>query len=175
MITTDPDGFLALYERNPVMGESGLKDGQRLTDEAGNEIKIDGPGGYNGRNKFYTVDWNRDGVMDIICGQAGRSGINKDLKFDMPREPRATAALLINIGTNKLPVYKAAQTLKLANGENIYFGTHSCAPAVYDYDGDGWDDLFIGAETGWVHCYNRSLFEDASQFLKIPVDIGNIE
>ncbi|MFI4911664.1 MAG: LamG domain-containing protein [Sedimentisphaeraceae bacterium JB056] len=171
MITTDEDGYLALYERNPIMGKSNLKKAQRLLDEAGNEIKIDGPGGYNGRNKLYSIDWNRDGVMDIVCGQAGRSGISKNLKFDMPREPRATVAVLINSGSNDVPVYKTAQTLKLANGENIYFGTHSCAPAVYDFDGDGWDDLMIGEETGWVCCYNRSLFEDKSRFVNIPMDI----
>ncbi len=167
LITTDGEGFLTFYERDLMQGHSNLKEGRRLLDEAGQEIKIDGPSGYNGRGKYYLCDWNRDGVYDLITGQPARSGISKDLKFDLPREPRATVSVLINKGTNESPVFATAKTLKLANGENIFFGTHSCAPAVYDVDGDGWDDLFIGEETGWVRYYNRSMFEDDSQLITI--------
>ena len=76
--------------------------------------------------------------------------------------------MLINVGTNKNPVFAPAVPLTLANGEKLYFGTHSCSPSVMDVDGDGHEDIFIGTERGFVRCYNRSLFEDRSQIISIP-------
>jgi len=173
LVMTDDEGFLSLYRRDLIQGESNLKQPERLLFDDGSEIKLDGPGGYNGRGKFYRVDWNRDGIWDIITGQPARGGINRNIvDIDMPREPRAAVSVLINIGTNQNPVFSRPQTVRLANGENIYFGNHSCAPSPYDLNSDGWDDLFIGEESGTVRYYHRSVFEDDSQLLNIPMSLS---
>jgi len=165
IVTSDPDGFLSMYKRDWIQGPSALAAGERLEFKNGGEIKIDGPSGYNGRNKLFATDWNSDGKTDILIGQTRRSGISH---FDLPRSESATVVLMLNTGSNAHPVFAAPEPLLLADGSELSFGTHSCSPSVYDYDGDGHDDLFIGAETGFVHCYNRSLFEDGSQIIKIP-------
>ncbi|MEA2068862.1 MAG: hypothetical protein U9P12_06665, partial [Verrucomicrobiota bacterium] len=102
-----------------------------------------------------------------------RSGISQQKRFDLPRSENATVILMLNTGSNAHPVFAAPEPLLLADGSELAFGTHSCAPSVYDYDGDGHDDLFIGAETGFVHCYNRAQFEDGSQIIKIPACVKN--
>ncbi len=168
IVTSDPDGFLAMYKRDWIRGPSALAVGERIKFKTGGEIKIDGVSGYNGRNKFFATDWNSDGKTDILIGQTKRSGIGEKKRFDLPRSESATVVLMLNTGSNANPVFAAPGPLLLADGSELSFGTHSCSPSVYDYDGDGHDDLFIGAETGFVHCYNRSLFEDGSQIIKIP-------
>lgn len=168
IITSDPEGFLALYRRDPLQGPSALAAGERLPFENGNDIKIDGPSGYNGRNKFCATDWNSDGKTDLLIGQTRRSGISQHKRFDLPRSESATVVLLLNVGSNTHPIFDVPKPLLLADGNELAFGTHSCSPSVFDYDNDGHDDLFIGAETGFVHCYNRSMFEDDSQLIKIP-------
>lgn len=168
LIMTDEEGYLALYRRDRIQGPDILMPGERLLNEAGESIKLDGPSGYQGRNKFFVTDWDRDGLYDLVIGQPVRSGIGKDHPFSMPREDRATIVWMRNIGSNHLPVYALPEVLRLANGERLEYGVHSCAPALYDVDGDGWDDVFIGAETGWIHYFHRSLFEDDSQIIDLP-------
>jgi len=168
LITSDPDGFLAAYRRDWMQGSSALAPAERLKFRDGREIKIDSVSGYNGRNKFCATDWNNDGKTDLLVGQTIRSGIASGVRFDLPRNGRATVVLLPNLGTDAHPVFGTPELLRLADGSPLEFGVHSCAPSVFDYDGDGHDDLFIGAETGFVHCFNRSLFEDASQIVSIP-------
>lgn len=167
LVISDEEGYLALYERDPMMGESHVTPGERLLDASGDPIKLDGVSGYNGRSKPIVTDWDRDGRWDVLLGQPNRGAILRDHPFSLPRFEQATVVLLRNVGDNDQPVLAPAELLRTADGEPLTFGNHSCAPAVYDADGDGWDDLFIGAETGFVHYYHRSLFEDATRFIRV--------
>lgn len=168
LLTSDDEGFMTLYRRDRLQGPEHLVAGEPVLDQAGQKIKLDGPSGYNGRTKFFITDWDRDGVWDVLAGEPGRSGIRAQDLLSIPREPRATVVWWKNVGTAEKPVMATAQTLLLANGERLEYGVHSCAPTVLDVDGDGWDDMFIGSETGFVHYFNRSTFEDASQLISIP-------
>ncbi len=171
LITSDPDGFLAMYKRDWIQGPSALTAGERLTFQNGDDIKIDGPSGYNGRNKFFATDWNSDGKTDLLIGQAKRGGIPADRRFDLPRTESATVILMLNEGSDSRPVFGQPEMLLLADGSDLPFGTHSCAPSTYDYDNDGHEDLFVGSEIGIVHCFNRSLFEEGSQLIQIPAHL----
>ena len=168
VVTSDPEGFLAMYKRDWIQGSSALKPAERLKFRDGREIKIDSISGYNGRNKLLAADWNGDGKTDLLIGQTRRSGVSQEKRFDLPRSGNATVVLMLNTGSNTHPVFAKPEPLLLADGSELAFGTHSCSPSVFDYDGDGRDDLFVGAETGFVHCFNRSMFEDASQIIAIP-------
>ncbi len=168
LVTSDPEGFLTLYPRDLIKGPAALAPGKRLKFTTGSDIKLDGPSGYNGRSKFCAVDYNTDGITDLLVGQPRRGMTNAGQRYDLAVEPYAYVAILINAGTNAEPVFKPARTLALADGEKLYYGTHSCSPAVWDYDGDGRQDIFIGTERGYVRCFNRALFDDDSQIISIP-------
>ncbi len=168
LVTDDTEGFLAMYKRDWIKGPCALLKPERLKDKYGRDIKIDGPAGYNGRNKIYATDWNNDGKTDILIGQPRRGGINAKLRFDLPRSEDATIVVLINVGSNDKPIFEKAKPLLLANGNSLNFGVHSCAPATYDYDNDELVDLFVGVETGFVHVYNHLMFTDAHRIIRIP-------
>ncbi|AQQ69852.1 hypothetical protein SMSP2_00186 [Limihaloglobus sulfuriphilus] len=169
IVTSDEYGFITMYERDFIEGPAGLKPGTRLKYTDGREIKIDGPSGYNGRSKFCAADYNGDGRLDLLIGQPRRGGlINAGRRYDLADADAAYVALLINAGSNRQPRFEPAKPLTLANGEILYFGNHSCSPAVMDVDGDGKLDVFIGTERGYVRCYNRSMFEDSSQLISVP-------
>ena len=68
---------------------------------------------------------------------------------------RATVIWLRNAG-GPPPTFQRPQPI-LANGRPIELGNHSSAPHAIDADADGALDLIVGAETGKVHYYHRSL------------------
>jgi hypothetical protein len=86
------------------------------------------------------VDWNNDGLMDMVVGEAdGR------------------IALFINHGTQGNPVFTDYQYVKLSNGKDIRSWLGGCvcvggspecpAPRVVDWDNDGRKDLILGQWT----------------------------
>ena len=92
------------------------------------------------------VDWNNDGLMDLVVGEAdGR------------------IALYLNQGTKGHPVFNGYSYLAFSDGHEIrsWFGNCQCfgggpecsAPRVVDWNNDGRKDLIVGewgASSGWT-------------------------
>jgi hypothetical protein len=78
------------------------------------------------------VDWNSDGLLDIISGDR-YGNIN----------------LFIN-GMFGLEAYYRARIM--VNGDSLNVGNNS-EPAVLDWDCDGKKDLLVGCELGYVYVY----------------------
>jgi hypothetical protein len=95
------------------------------------------------------VDWNEDGKQDIIAGTW-----EGEIYF------------IENIGDIGKPRFEEKVNL-YADGRKIFVKENSAAPFVFDYNGDGLQDLIIGDRSGSIHVFinegtkKRDKFESA--------------
>lgn len=85
---------------------------------------------------FRVVDWNGDGLPDLIYSVAGAHGGTKD---------GGSIYLLLNVGTKTDPVFAQPETMRCF-GEPIRVTNHGPHPWVGDFDGDGQPDLVACVE-----------------------------
>ena len=63
--------MLTLYRRHRTAdGRLDLKPGERIPDEKGEPIKLDGKGRETGRATLTLMDWDGDGKLDLIVSNA---------------------------------------------------------------------------------------------------------
>ncbi len=144
------DGVLCIGVPERV-GSTRLTEQRVLRYTDGRPVKLDGPAGLWGRAKFAVTDWDRDGVWDVVFGTN-----RADQRFfckacaDSP----ATPFLLRNAGTASAPAFEPAAPITL-RGRPLEFGVHIAAVWPTDMNGDGRDDLLVGAEDGRVYRFFR--------------------
>lgn len=114
-------------------------------------------GGTVGRAKIEIVDWDEDGVYDLLIGTYGKQSIpdttSRGLPLNMEPKRGSTVLFLKNIGTNEAPEYEFPKILK-HHGVNISLGGHSCSPSVGNIGGNK-NSLVVGTETGRIMFYDR--------------------
>ena len=91
-------------------------------------FKGDGRGGNTGRRKFCFVDWDGDGKLDIVAN-SGSVCLYRQVKAEGGKWFFRTEGDLV--------------AERMAG--------HSTCPTACDFDGDGVDDLVIGAEDGYFY------------------------
>jgi len=79
-------------------------------------------------------DWDNDGDMDIIVGDGA-----------------GYVTLFINSGNNKKPIFAQYQKIK-ADNSDIDVGNNA-KPYIVDFNDDGYKDLVIGNEKGYLKVY----------------------
>ena len=123
----DTEGYLAFFER-------GLKDGKKILlspkrvfcDPQGKPLRLnDRIAGASGRRKIALVDWNGDGITDILLNSS-----NADLYIGMGKKDGNW-------------LFEKKGTLARQNIEG-----HDVSPTTVDFDGDGIADFLGGAEDG---------------------------
>lgn len=82
------------------------------------------------------ADLDLDGDLDLLVG----AGDGRILRFD-------------NTGTDAAPAWAAAGPVQ-SGGADVTVGV-AAAPALVDWDGDGWEDLLVQDLTGAVRVYPR--------------------
>jgi hypothetical protein len=90
----------------------------------------------NGFTKPEVVDWNNDGLFDIVCGDGG-GGV----------------WLLRNQGTAGSPLFNTATFLY--NGSYALVGSSRASPVVVDWNRDGKKDLILGGYDGTLRFYDN--------------------
>ncbi len=93
--------------------------------------------------KLRNVDWDEDGLIDIVATQNLFSNDKRSLLF------------LKNAGTKQFPVFKRPEGLKFW-GEDIAFSWHGLQPAFIDWDDDGTMDFTGCTESGLYLLFRKA-------------------
>jgi hypothetical protein len=153
-IIVDKDDEFHLYWQ---IDNYNLRDGGKLT--IGDSIPIRAnfkKGGEIGRSKILIVDWDQDGIKDLIIGTP-RYGTVPQPKTGLPfrlKDNGAAVLFLRNSGTEAKPVYEYPVPMRF-RGERINMGQHEIGVTA-DYFGPGNSlNLVVGDETGRFYFYER--------------------
>jgi hypothetical protein len=133
LLALDTEGMLTLYRRMP---NKDLAAGERILDRSGAPIKLDGAGRETGRTTLTLMDWDGDGKLDLLAGNAIES-------FDGLRWYR-------NLGDRKHWVLERMPNIAL----NLPWNHYQLLDPI-DWDGDGKLDLIAGSEGGWTYFYRQ--------------------
>jgi FG-GAP-like repeat len=121
----------AHYEKTP-RGQVIVYEGERIEVPEGKQAGITGTA-----STVHAVDWNGDGVLDLLVGDIGGS-----------------VYLIPNEGTRTAWAFGKEQPLQ-AGGKPIRVPHGDAHPIAADWDGDGKLDLLVGAGDGSVWFYRN--------------------
>ncbi len=153
-ICLDKDDEFHLYWQ---LDTYNLQDGGKLT--IGDSIPIRANwkrGGETGRSKIVIVDWDQDGVKDLIVGTPRYASIPEPvagLPFHL-EDNGAAVLFLRNSGTEEKPVYEYPVPIRF-KGKRINMGQHACSPAVGNFGPGNSLNLLVGDETGRYYFFER--------------------
>ncbi|HUG17763.1 MAG TPA: VCBS repeat-containing protein, partial [Planctomycetaceae bacterium] len=130
LVMLDTEGYLALFERVKQGDRVVLIPGKRIfVDLEGNPLQLNPKrAGGSGRRKFEIVDWDGDGLKDLMI-----NGTNADLWLN--RGERDGRVIFEEQGP--------LDERKLAG--------HTSSPTTVDWNNDKIPDLLIGAEDGYFY------------------------
>jgi hypothetical protein len=144
LVMLDPEGFLVLFRRESVDGNLRLLPPERVfwgenfsvTDNrhavknpASGPLRLnDGTAGASGRRKIWLVDWDGDGLVDLLANSSN-ANILKQTRSDKNRW----------FFRDQGPLVK--QSIQ----------GHSTSPSTTDFNGDGIPDFLAGAEDGRIY------------------------
>ncbi|TZF86421.1 VCBS repeat-containing protein (plasmid) [Pedobacter sp. BS3] len=156
-IILDRDNEFHLYRQ---LDQYNLEDGGKLMMSDGKYIKANRrPGGQVGRMKIDLVDWDGDGVKDLLVGTGRSASVPNPvngLPYNRAKKNEGAAVLFLkNAGTEAKPVFEFPKMMEF-KGKDILLGAHSCSPAATYIGGDGKSlNLVVGTEYGTYMFYDR--------------------
>ena len=159
-ICEDDKGYLCIYTKTGSF-ELGKKQFLRVNEEA--KIKLTKKfGGSLGRVKLTFMDWNGNGLPDILMGVPGsHEFLSIPGNEDVGRFSNSNLAIMLN-ATAKLEADKwafhAPRYLHHKEKQKpVFMGNHTCAPEPYHHEGETY--LIVGTEDGQFYQFNKNEFE----------------
>jgi len=149
IILSDTEGYAVRYRDTGRKDRPVFENAGRLVLENGQEFRPFSAGGNNplgGRTRYVAVDWNGDGLLDLLITNNEATVGSGILYYE-------------NSGTNEDPVFFRRLYL-MANGREIRAGSgHAANHCPTDWFGTGLTDLMVGNDDGFLHLYRNSFFE----------------
>lgn len=96
------------------------------------------------RTKVYAIDWNNDGLIDLISSTDGPTKTERE---------NYGVQLLINCGSKENPVFQKPLTLKQIQDRMTIH--HEPNLGIGDVDGDGKLDILAKSDGGVIHYFNH--------------------
>jgi hypothetical protein len=153
-VCLDDDDQFHLYWR---VDDYNLEDGGKLKLEAGMPISANFlQAGGTGRLKMNLIDWDEDGLTDIVTGTPRHASIPEPTK-GLPQSlglPGSSVVFLKNVGTEAQPVYAYPELLK-HDGKAIFIGNHEIGVAMGPLGPGKGLNLVVGREDGRLLFYQR--------------------
>ncbi len=156
MIAKEADGTFYFY-RNREDDILTFTKTRSLTMESG-QVLTDN---MYGRTRIAMVDWDGDGVYDLVLGTHGHRLIVEGDRYRLETVGGGgQGAGLIrfeNTGTNAEPIYKLPREMKVGNDILKRGGGHALNPSFTNWFGHEKNDMLLGTEDGRVYLYRREL------------------
>ncbi len=153
-VALDDDDEFHLYWK---IDDFNVEDGGKLKLDDGSAMSANFlPAGATGRSKITLVDWDRDGVTDMIVATPRHGSVpNKVTGLPQSKGLKGAAVLFLkNVGSDAQPVFKFPGLFAF-RGKTIYLGQHSASAAVWDIGQPGGPDLLASDEGGSIIYYAR--------------------
>lgn len=161
IVILDTEDAVHLYWQ---VGDYSVEDGGKLLMEDGTAIthhsKEKQSLGQRGRAKFQLVDWDNDGILDLIIGTSKRSAFpNPERGMPYARYAKNELGLEVlfmkNTGTNENMKFSEPLQFQL-KGKDLYLGTHSYGPYACELgDISKGLNLVVGVESGKFYFFER--------------------
>jgi len=133
LVMLDHEGYLALFARQRRGNQLVLLPGKRIFADGKGLLRLSTrSAGGSGRRKLCIVDWDRDGLFDLLVNSAN---------VDFLRNTGTRDGKVVFENTGK------PGSQKLAG--------HTTSPTTVDWNDDGIRDLLIGAEDGFFYYMER--------------------
>ena len=116
-----------------------LKDGRELTGQVAKRQAT-------WSESFRPVDWNRDGLVDLVYSTGGSHHGTLE---------GGSMYLLENVGTRTAPLFGPPKTMK-CYGRSIRITNHGPHPWIGDYNGDGLPDVIACVEWSVYPFYSHA-------------------
>ncbi|NGM61347.1 VCBS repeat-containing protein [Sphingobacterium sp. SGG-5] len=153
-INQDSEDELHLYWQ---IDDYNVLDGGKLRLEDGSPIKgARLPAGAVGRTKIEIVDWDGDGIKDLVLGTYGKQSIpepKNGYPFHFPKRG-STPLFLKNVGTEENPIFAYPKPI-MFKGKHILHGGHECGVAVGHLGSGNTLNMIVGEENGRFVFYER--------------------
>ena len=114
-------------------------------------IDPDADNGMEGRAKITIVDWDSDGMNDLLIGTKG-SG---PWSMQEGRKGLSYIFFLKGIQGGRSALFAKPRAIRLSNGQDLEVGDHTAAPETVAFFGDTKPGLLLGIENGRVHYYSQ--------------------
>jgi hypothetical protein len=157
-ITLDNEDEIHLYYK---IDDYNIKEGKKLCLTDGNTISVNHlKAGGTGRLRFEIVDWDGDGIKDLILG-TNRHHTIPNPETGIPwtnsvEEKGSTILFLRNAGTEKEPLFEYPKQMKY-KGEFIKLGQHACSGTTgyLGQTSNNLPNLVVGDERGRLYLLDR--------------------
>jgi hypothetical protein len=161
VVNDDQDEF-HLYWR---IDDYNVADGGKLRLEDGSAINANHTGaGGTGRTKLELVDWDKDGLVDLLVGTTRANSVPNP-KTGLPKSmatPTATVLFLKNVHTNDEPRYRFPVVMA-HRGEPISHGAHEITVTAGMLGGGDGPNLVVSREDGRLLFYKREFLSPGAR------------
>ncbi len=143
MLSGDEHGYVWFFHNQGALSNPSFNDGFRIRGSSSSGLLDVGQYSFP-----WIVDWNGDGVKDLICGNETGNVLFYEGYETIPLPTDSTAGLIPLATRNRYLAFKPAKTIKVS-GRDMDAGMRSC-PIVGDWNNDSGLDLIVGNEDGKI-------------------------